>query len=405
MTIAVSLTQSTKSVINNDIPVINSNIITLNDDTKKNHILHNTSYSYNHNQPFSHVIHPNLLNIESIRRINNSLDKYTSDIIKDNSIGIKSYALNQHQQIERESLNNVTEISNSTVQHSSSETSDTSININNNNDTISSNILHTVTKRRKRRILFSKLQTTKLEQCFNEQRYLTASEREHLARILNLTPTQVKIWFQNHRYKMKRANQNDELSPTEINSPSSWTSRCLITTNSDWQRLRNDERGSARSQIHDPNQIIQSKDQNSIYQHKIIHPKMSKETNVNVRSLHNSKDPTQPINYTDLFQKSWIANWFQMISDPSVSDTTKMISEGHFHKTENVTNNYEASKYTIDNIGDHCNDELKGCGSELSPVSRLYKFEQLYPFKNSNDAIQSSLKPIQMHQPVVELDH
>ncbi|OON18422.1 homeobox domain protein, partial [Opisthorchis viverrini] len=63
-------------------------------------------------------------------------------------------------------------------------------------------------KRRKRRVLFSKLQTYKLEQRFSRQRYLTASEREQLARMLDLTPTQVKIWFQNHRYKLKRVGED-----------------------------------------------------------------------------------------------------------------------------------------------------------------------------------------------------
>uniref|UniRef100_A0A670KE84 Homeobox domain-containing protein n=1 Tax=Podarcis muralis TaxID=64176 RepID=A0A670KE84_PODMU len=48
--------------------------------------------------------------------------------------------------------------------------------------------------RRKRRVLFSQAQ----------QKYLSAPEREHLASLIHLTPTQVKIWFQNHRYKMKR---------------------------------------------------------------------------------------------------------------------------------------------------------------------------------------------------------
>lgn len=59
-------------------------------------------------------------------------------------------------------------------------------------------------KKRKRRVLFSKAQTYELERRFRQQRYLSAPEREQLARIINLSPTQVKIWFQNHRYKYKK---------------------------------------------------------------------------------------------------------------------------------------------------------------------------------------------------------
>lgn len=54
-------------------------------------------------------------------------------------------------------------------------------------------------KKRKCRVLFTKIQTYELEKRFREQRYLSASERELLANQIHLTPTQVKIWFQNHR--------------------------------------------------------------------------------------------------------------------------------------------------------------------------------------------------------------
>lgn len=46
-------------------------------------------------------------------------------------------------------------------------------------------------KKKKRRVLFSKAQSYELERRFRQQRYLSASEREHLSGILRLTPTQV----------------------------------------------------------------------------------------------------------------------------------------------------------------------------------------------------------------------
>jgi len=85
-----------------------------------------------------------------------------------------------------------------------------------------------MSQRRKRRVLFSQAQVAKkkdfieesqvyeLERRFKQAKYLTAPEREQLASSIQLTPTQVtrkfgrnrdvqvKIWFQNHRYKCKR---------------------------------------------------------------------------------------------------------------------------------------------------------------------------------------------------------
>ncbi|NXA04896.1 NKX26 protein, partial [Sapayoa aenigma] len=66
-------------------------------------------------------------------------------------------------------------------------------------------------QRRKPRVLFSQAQVFELEQRFKQQKYLSAPEREHLARLLQLTSTQVKIWFQNRRYKCKRQRQDKSL--------------------------------------------------------------------------------------------------------------------------------------------------------------------------------------------------
>lgn len=65
--------------------------------------------------------------------------------------------------------------------------------------------------RRRPRVLFSQAQVFELERRFKQQRYLSAPEREHLASALKLTSNQVKIWFQNRRYKCKRQRQDKSL--------------------------------------------------------------------------------------------------------------------------------------------------------------------------------------------------
>ena len=48
-----------------------------------------------------------------------------------------------------------------------------------------------ISQKRKRRILFNQGQIYELERRFKQQKYLSAPERENLANILQLTPTQV----------------------------------------------------------------------------------------------------------------------------------------------------------------------------------------------------------------------
>ncbi|XP_058812305.1 homeobox protein bagpipe [Topomyia yanbarensis] len=62
----------------------------------------------------------------------------------------------------------------------------------------------TATRKKRSRAAFSHAQVFELERRFAQQRYLSGPERSELAKSLRLTETQVKIWFQNRRYKTKR---------------------------------------------------------------------------------------------------------------------------------------------------------------------------------------------------------
>ncbi|CAG9766387.1 unnamed protein product [Ceutorhynchus assimilis] len=80
-------------------------------------------------------------------------------------------------------------------------------------------------QRRKRRVLFTQAQVYELERRFKQQKYLSAPEREHLASLIHLTPTQVKIWFQNHRYKCKRQAKEKAMAEQNQHNQSSSSPR------------------------------------------------------------------------------------------------------------------------------------------------------------------------------------
>ncbi|KAK5644577.1 hypothetical protein RI129_005877 [Pyrocoelia pectoralis] len=92
---------------------------------------------------------------------------------------------------------------------------------------------HRQRTKRKPRVLFSQAQVYELERRFKQQKYLSAPEREQMAQGLKLTSTQVKIWFQNRRYKCKRQklekgmDQDKSKIPINTTVSSSTSGYCL----------------------------------------------------------------------------------------------------------------------------------------------------------------------------------
>ncbi|ELT87636.1 hypothetical protein CAPTEDRAFT_30886, partial [Capitella teleta] len=62
------------------------------------------------------------------------------------------------------------------------------------------------------RTAFTYEQLVALENKFRQTRYLSVCERLNLALSLNLTETQVKIWFQNRRTKWKKQNPGMDIN-------------------------------------------------------------------------------------------------------------------------------------------------------------------------------------------------
>ncbi|KAF8767536.1 Homeobox protein ceh-9 like protein [Argiope bruennichi] len=73
-------------------------------------------------------------------------------------------------------------------------------------------------KKKKARTTFTGRQIFELEKQFEIKKYLSSSERAEMAKLLNVTETQVKIWFQNRRTKWKKQDNVSNAEAAELKS-------------------------------------------------------------------------------------------------------------------------------------------------------------------------------------------
>lgn len=100
-------------------------------------------------------------------------------------------------------------------QHKSSESSPTASTISpttaNATTTITTQKTSKVGKIKRVRTIFTPEQLRRLEQEFASQMYLVGGDRGELAKSLNLTEAQVKVWFQNRRIKFRKLSTGPQL--------------------------------------------------------------------------------------------------------------------------------------------------------------------------------------------------
>ncbi|KAM7540747.1 hypothetical protein Aperf_G00000042709 [Anoplocephala perfoliata] len=99
-------------------------------------------------------------------------------------------------------------------------------------------------KPRKPRTIYTPGQLERLNTCFGKSKYLNLTERAQLANDLGLTQTQVKIWFQNRRSKLKK--RGFHLTDNSDGASS---------TNHEESRISDGEEQNSRSTIPRPNSI------------------------------------------------------------------------------------------------------------------------------------------------------
>lgn len=119
------------------------------------------------------------------------------------------------------------------------------------------------------RTAFSPSQLLKLEHAFEKNHYVVGAERKQLAQNLNLTETQVKVWFQNRRTKHKRVQQEgDEPSSGNKSKSGGGSSN---SSNNDAIMMSDDEDSDIDLEVSDEDDFQHQAPQHLFQHHHHLH--------------------------------------------------------------------------------------------------------------------------------------
>ena len=92
------------------------------------------------------------------------------------------------------------------------------------------------------RTAFTPTQLLHLENAFEKNHYIVGTERKQLASFLNLSETQIKVWFQNRRTKWKRQQAEEKASsqPTKSSGAGINMAECHSLSNGQVSKEDND---------------------------------------------------------------------------------------------------------------------------------------------------------------------
>jgi hypothetical protein len=271
-------------------------------------------------------------------------------------------------------------------------------------------------KKKRSRAAFSHAQVLELERRFNYQRYLSGPERADLAAALKLTETQVKIWFQNRRYKTKRkqlsqqmtssnSDYNDDedyqeeigedegetASENEQSDQDNETLNGTLKTNEHKQQLvcnkkeTSEKKDSLSSNSIEPS--VFSKNFYRLLSQNSLHQQHFQQYYQNLNSSSSSNKANKPVNEEKLKQKP------NHINPKSTHDYA---NKEENHKVKNAENS-SLNDLSFMNA-ENCSSILPLASSTKSPKTSLDQFILAHQQHHSNQSIPNHLSNQQNQQ-------